>query len=111
MGLSWLKKIGQAALTASGILEGFKAPTLPNVDTVSDKLMEVAAIIVNVEMIGAALNLPGDQKLTASVPAIAQLILRSSVMAGRPPHDQALFMDGAKDIASGMAKILNSRGS
>ena len=113
--MSFLKKLGQIAqvavkLTPYGQLI---APLLPagaqgSVAHVLDTISGVAAVVMQAEMMGQALSLPGADKLKAATPAVAQMILQSSMIAGKKIHDEALFKLGAEKVASGVADILNS---
>lgn len=115
--MDWLKKAGQAivkfaALTPYGkfftsVIPGDKDDRI--LAKIKDSLDDVAAIIVNMEAVGAALNLTGPDKLKGSIPAIGQIILHSSIMAGKPPKDVALYGEGIQDLANAMVKILKSK--
>jgi hypothetical protein len=50
----------------------------------------------------------GAQKLAASAPLVANILKTSELVSGKKIADEVLFMQGATDITSGMAKILNS---
>src|SRR6188474_1786323 len=75
---------------------------------VSADLAQIADIVVNTELLGAALGLPGTDKLKAAAPAVAQIILKSSILVHHEIEDQALFATGSQKVADGMADILNS---
>ena len=112
-----LKKIGLIVLKATEIVTGFGpglAAIIPGdkddriIQTASADLSQVAGIITQVEVFGAALGIAGPDKLRAAAPAVAQVILRSTVLAGRKIHDTVLFQAGCTQVAAGMADILNS---
>ena len=113
--MTFLKKLGQIIVSGLGIALGF-LPTLqaalPNnagtLQTVSKDLSELLNIIVSVEATGAALGLAGPDKLHAAAPQIAQVLLQSSALAGKPIANQPLFLQGCTDIASGLAEVLNA---
>ena len=113
--MKFLTKLGQILLQATQIVTGF-APlakmALPGyadkVDVVSQDLAEIAQVIANVEAVGQALTLPGAQKLQASAPLVAQVILRSAIVANHKIANPTLFQQGAQKIADGMADVLNS---
>lgn len=115
--MSWLKKIGVVALQMTQAITGFGpliSAMIPGtrddklLATVQGELPKLLEIIASIEIAGAALNLPGAQKLEAAAPLFAQVILQSSAMAGKKIKDQVLFTKSVKEIASGMAGILNS---
>lgn len=117
MSVTFLKKLGQIAL-AIGKVVPIAGPILSAIipGTADDAIIARASqevdrftkIIVDVEMMGAALSLAGPDKLTAATPLIAQLILQSSTVAGRDISDPALFKSGCAQIASGFVAVLNS---
>lgn len=117
--MSFLKKFGQIAGTVgkiagqvAGILPAVPAviPGVPKdtVQVVSQDLNQIAAIALNVEVIGQALGLTGTQKLTAASPLVAQVILQSSILANHKISNPDLFKQGVDRVAGGMADILNS---
>lgn len=112
--MSFLKKFGSLILKATEIVAGIAPMISTNdksaaiVNTISADLAQIAGIIGTVEGIGQALALPGAQKLAAAAPQVAQIILQSSLMAHQKIADPALFQQGAKKIADGMADVLNS---
>ncbi len=117
--MNWLKRIGQAALAGVNIIPVFgpiAAALIPGdkddkiLATIQGSLIDIQQIILNAEVFGAALTLTGEQKLKGAIPAVAQVILHSSIMAGKPPANQALFLEGVQDMTNAMVKILNSRG-
>jgi len=112
--LSGLKRFGQIVANVAGIASGlgpiFKG-YLPSqagtIDKVESEIAAIAGQIQTVESIGQVLGTPGPDKLKAAAPLVAQVILQSALMAGHE-YDQALFTEGATDVANGFAKILNS---
>jgi len=113
--VTFLKKAGAIILQGVEIFSGI-APILtskiPNssgaIQTVSKDLAQVAGVIMDVEAFGQALGLAGPQKLTAAAGPVSQIILDSSLLAGKQINDPVLFKQGAQAIADGMAKVLNS---
>lgn len=110
-----LSKIGKVALQVTSAIIGFGPlahTVVPQhggtVTSVIDTVTQIRAIIVQAEIMGQALGLPGEQKLRAAAPAVAQIILMSDVLAGRKIDDPALFHAGVTKITDGMADILNS---
>jgi hypothetical protein len=114
--MNWLKLIGLGILKAQQMFTGF-SPLIKAglsdrgdrvVDRIEDSLSDVATVVVQVEAIGAALQLSGTQKLTAATPLVAQLILKSDLMLGKKIDNPVLFNEGCGDLATGIVKILNS---
>jgi hypothetical protein len=113
--MSFLKKLG-GVLSKGLQLVGLFGPvvklTVPGsdqvVDVVSKDLAQVAEVIANTEAFGQALGMAGSDKLKAAVGPVAQIILGSSLLAGRKIENEDLFKQGAKKIADGMADVLNS---
>lgn len=113
--MRFLTKLGQVIGKITEIAIGF-APlakvALPGqsdkIDVISQDLAEVAQIIATGEVIGQTLKLPGAQKLQGVTPLVAQVILRSSIVANHKIADPVLFQQGAQKIADGMADVLNS---
>jgi len=113
--MGFLKKFASIALKVTSLAIGFEPMirgAIPGDDgkteLVFDRLEQVRDIILQVEVFGQAISLPGAQKLEAAAPAVANLILQSSIMAGRKIDDPEMFKQGAKQMAAGMADILNS---
>jgi hypothetical protein len=113
--MKFLTKLGQVLLQATSIVTGF-APlakiALPGqsdkIDVISQDLAEIAQAVATMEAIGQALNLPGPQKLQGITPLVAQIILRSALVANHKVANATLFQQGATKIGDGMADILNS---
>lgn len=110
--MGFLKKLGTVLLKVTEIATGFGAlvpPQYQNVEkAVISDLKAIESVIVNVEAFGQVLGTPGADKLKAATPLVAQMILQSSLVAGRKIENAALFQQGATKIADGMADILNS---
>lgn len=114
MGL--LKKFGQIVLKgveiATGItpfIQGLIPAQYSGVtQTVTNDLQQIAEIIQDVEVFGQALGIAGPDKLKAAAPAVAQIILKSSLLANHKIANPELFNQGCSKIADGMADILNS---
>jgi len=111
----WLKTVGKIIIEASKIATGFGpviktiAPDRAGViTTITDSLNQVADIVVTIEAVGATLQLPGNQKLQAATPLVAQIIMKSDMMIGKKIDDQAKFNLGCQKIADGIVDILNS---
>lgn len=110
--MSWLKKAGSILLKATEVLTGI-GPLLPPQyqhaqQVIVSDLKSIETIIVQVEAFGQVLGIAGPDKLKAAAPLVAQMILQSSIVAGRKIDNPALFQQGASKIADGMADVLNS---
>lgn len=112
--MKFLTKFGQVALTVTKAILGFMpmaqqfVPSGGVAATVVSDIDLIAQAICQVEIVGQALQLPGTAKLTGSAPLIAQIILKSSIVANHKIENAALFQQGCTSIASGMADVLNS---
>jgi hypothetical protein len=115
--LTFLKKAGQDIVQIAGIALGFvplAQAASPNnaglIGKVASELDQLKSLIIQVEAFGAALpaGMDGATKLKVATPMVAQLVLRSDMMLGHEIQDQALFTNGAEQIASGVANVLNS---
>ncbi len=113
--MKFLSKLGAVILKATEIvtgLQGFATTIFPgqagNIQTVSTDLTQIANIIIQVETVGQVLNLPGADKLRGATPAVAQILLQSSILVGHEIANPVLFQQGAGKIADGMADVLNS---
>lgn len=109
--MSLLKKIGTIILKGTQVLLNI-APlvqaVMPGSAGVINEFNQIAAIIVQVEVMGQALGIAGPDKLKAAAPAVAQIILQSSVMVHREIADPVKFNAACATIAGGMADLLNS---
>lgn len=114
--MHWLKLIGIGIIKGAQIFTGFgpaiKAGLSDKGDAVYDRftdtLNQAASIVVQVEAIGVALKLTGNQKLEAATPLIAQLILKSDLMVGKKIDNPAMFQEGVQNLVDAVVKILNS---
>lgn len=109
--MKFLSKLGSIIGKVTAIATGI-APLFPqyNKETgkVVDTLNGIASVVMNAEVIGQVLNLPGADKLKGVTPLVAQILLSSDMMAGKKINDPILFKAGAEKIASGIADVLNS---
>mgnify|MGYP001561276841 FL=1 len=115
--MGWLKKVGLIVLKVTEIVSGLgpiASALIPGdkddkvIRVVSADLAQIAAIIAQAEIFGQALGLPGAQKLTASAPAVAQIIMQSAILANHKIADPVKFKAGCTQVPSGMADILSS---
>lgn len=113
--MGFLSRVGKIALEVTKLLTGLEplvkvlAPDRSGVmHTVVDSSAKITDIIQTAEVMGQALALPGDRKLVAATPLVAQVILKSDALAGKKISNPTLFQKGVQSIASGWADILNS---
>jgi hypothetical protein len=115
--MTWLKKAGLILAKVTEILIGFGpivSSIIPGdkddkvIQVATHELTQIAQIVTQVEVMAGALSqpLPGDQKLLMATPAVAQIILQSSMMAHHKIADPVKFKAGCASIASGMADVL-----
>lgn len=113
--MKFLTKLAQIFATGLRIV-GLFGPVVQSVlpqsagviQTVSQDLSEVAQVVVDVEQMGVALQLKGPDKLKAAAPLVADVILKSALLANHKIDNQDLFNQGVNGVAGGMADILNS---
>lgn len=110
--MKFLTKLGSILLKATQIVTGI-APFIPSAQQgaytiISRDLEQVSQIIAQVEVFGQVLGTPGPDKLKAATPAVAQIILQSSLLANHKIADPVLFKAGCTKIADGMADVMNS---
>lgn len=120
--MSFLKTLGQVMNASKGligigtnlipvvgpIISALIPKAAPGVQNVADELPEIAKVIAQTEALGQALGADGPKKLTAAIPLVASIILKSPISAGKRIKDQELFMRGITKTSDGMADILNS---
>lgn len=113
--MTFLSKLGAIILKSVQVLTAIEplatayAPKSPQVlDMAENDLTKIGAVIMQVEVMGQALALPGPQKLIAAAPSVAQVILQSTLLAGHKIANPTLFAAGAAKMADGMADVLNS---
>lgn len=110
--MTLLSKIGSILLKVTQIVIGL-SPLIPDTQKgayqiISRDLEQISSIIIQAELFGQALGLKGPDKLTAATPAVAQIILQSSILANHKIANQELFKQGCNKIANGMADVMNS---
>jgi len=115
--LSFLKKLGQVVLTATGIVTGY-GPTLAAMipgdkddkalARITDGLDNAMGAIVGAEMFGQALNLPGPDKAKAAAPALFQILMASKLIAGKKLKDPAKAKAAAEAMGGNLADFLNA---
>ena len=110
--MKYLSAIGKILLNVTQIVVGI-GPFIPTAQQgtyqiVSRDIEQISGIIIQTELFGQALSLPGSAKLTAATPAVAQIILQSSILANRKIANPVLFRAGCTKITDGMADVMNS---
>lgn len=113
--MTFLKKLGEIIVKGLGIATGL-LPLVQQlspgqaglVQTISQDLSQIAQIIVMVEAAGATLGIAGPDKLRMAAPQIAQILLQSTILVGRPIANPQLLLRAATKFADGMADALNS---
>ena len=110
--MKWLTKIGNILVKGIQIANGV-SPFLSGksgeiAGKVTSELEQISDVIIQAELFGQILGTPGPDKLKASAPAVAQILLKSAIVAKHKITDEALFMRGATKIADGMADVMNS---
>lgn len=113
--MTFLKKLGSIIAAVSGVFLGFApafeqaVPKSSNViDTVSKDLAQVGNVVAQIEAIGQLKGLAGPDKAKAAGPLVAQIILSSSLVAGKKIANQDLFNQACVEISGGVADVLNS---
>lgn len=113
--MKFLTQIGRAILTGATLVARFEglipssiSSSVPVLAHIEDDVSKIANIIVNVEAIGQALNVPGSDKLKVAAPLVSQVILKSSILANHSIDNESLFTAGCTKIADGFADVLNS---
>ena len=115
--MSWLKKLGEVAKVGSSIIPVWGpliSAVIPGekddkiLARVDDTWSQIAGVVVTAEQMGAAIKAPGVQKLDMAAPSVAQLILRSSALAGKKVKDAAKFEAAVKGVASNVADLLSA---
>ena len=110
--LSKLAQIFAKGLQIVGIFAPAVQTVLPNsqgiIQTVSQDLTQIGQVVVDVEQMAVALQLKGPDKLKAAAPLVADIVLKSTLVANHKIDNPDLFNQGCAGIASGMADVLNS---
>ena len=119
MGFGWLKKLGQKIAEGQAVVDVFSPAiklaipgdkddkVLDQISSVSKDLTMIANVVVDVEAASNIVAMTGEQKLAVATPKVIQILLTSSMMAGKEVQDADLVRQGAADIAQGMVKFLN----
>lgn len=78
------------------------------IQTMQDSSLTFSKVILDVELSGQALQLPGPQKLIAAAPNMANAVLGSAAFVGKKIANPELFRQGATKIADGWADCTNA---
>lgn len=114
--MTFLKKLGSVLAKVLAIAAGIGPLVVPFLGqgkaaqegaTVVNDLTSIGQVVVQAE---AMIQAPGSgaQKLAASEPLVAQIIMTSQMVSGHKIANPDLFTQGATKITSGVADILNS---
>lgn len=110
--MKFLSQIGKSIIAGATYVAKFDGwvpmSSIPIIPKLEDDIAKLSNIIVEVEVLGQTLNVPGPDKLKAAIPLIAQVILKSSILTNHSISDQTLFIQGCTKVAGGFADILNS---
>ncbi len=121
--LSVLKKIGQKVVgggeqfnaygsLATGIVAltpGIKDDQVvaAAISAANDGLVRFQKIIIDAEIFGQALEIPGNLKAVGAAPAIVQLFMDLPIIKGRKPKDPEVTKADAAALGGALAKFLN----
>ncbi len=121
--VSILKKIGLAVLGAqtqiqpyASIAQAVAALSKGDADdkavakataVINDGLVKFQDIILDAEVMGQALALPGSQKATMAAPAVMQLFMDLPILRGKKPVDPAQTKLDAEALGAALAKFMN----
>jgi hypothetical protein len=110
--MSFLKRLGTVLAKGVQIAVGIGpliAPFMGSAKTaevVANDLTSIGQLVVQAEALLQA-N-PGPDKLQAVTPLVASILRTSQLVDGKQIQNETLFTEAARDIASGVAKLLNS---
>ena len=113
--MNFLTKLGQVLVKGLQIVTGFgpflgasvpgSAGTIVQVESTLEKII---AAVQYAEGMGAALSLPGAQKLTAAAPFVEQSVLELFKAKGWTIGDETAFKAAIMRLTSDVADVLNS---
>ena len=104
--MNFLSKLGLAIAKGLAIVSGIGSQSI--LAKVDSELNQLGIVIANVEALKTSLGLTGAQRLIAAAPQVEQIILASSLMAGKKIADEAKFRAAIIGLASNMADLLSS---
>lgn len=113
--MSFLSKLGQIINIGEQLFLGF-APTLQQdfpkaggvIQTISADLSAVGDLVTTGEAIAQLKGMSGADTAKALGPLVAQVILKSTLVAGKKIADQAKFNAACIAIGGDVADVLNS---
>ena len=130
MSLGWLKTVGIELAKGLSIVSGIEplvagflpagSPAAAAFNVVSKDLAEIGGIVTTVEGASAQMALATStaaaagtpltsaQKIAMATPGVTQVILQSSLLAGKTIQDPTGFANGVSQVINGVVAILNS---
>jgi hypothetical protein len=124
--LSALKSFGQKVNTASTVIpvygqlaQAVVALTPGDKDDkavaaglaiANDGLVQAQNIIMNAEVMGQAISVPGAQKAAMAAPALQQLLMSLPILQGKKPKDPVVAMQKATAVGAALADYINQYG-
>jgi hypothetical protein len=112
--VTFLKKLGSIIINVAGIAVGvgpliapFEGSAKGVIAKGVNDLTAIAQLVVIIEAAFPASG-TGPAKLQALVPLVANIIKTSEVVSGKQIANEALFTQGATEVAQGIVDILNS---
>jgi len=123
--MSFLSKFGKVALEVGRVSATLGVPFVGPAVSVVDALVPkggdriptitpgsefaaIAALALQVEVMGQIIKAPGPEKLKMAAPFVGPIILASPFMRGKKVHDPTLFSQGCTKLMDGTADLLNS---
>ena len=119
--MSWLKSIGQKIAGGARVVSGLplgpvvsvagallKQPKVTALSDEADAVRRLAALVVQIEVAGAAAGLTGEQKLAAITPLASQILAEATGLAQHPIADPAKFTAGVQKVVSGLVDMHNA---
>jgi hypothetical protein len=112
--VNFLKKLGNIISTVAGIFVGF-SPILQReipqtgtiIQTISKDLAAIGDAVVAAESFGQLAGLSGADKAKYLAPQVAQIMLSSTLIAGKKIVDPAKFLVDCGKLGGCVADILN----
>src|ERR1041384_8494118 len=109
--MSWLKKVGAAALKICGLWQTV-APLAGKLIPGAGEVSQIVGVVVSVEQVFAAAcggdGKKGSDKLRAAVPQVAQLIQATAFFQRKKLQNETLAADAYTRITAGFADLLNA---
>lgn len=110
---SFLSEIGKAlingALAYVNVAPVFQPKAAPSgVLSVVTELAQISNAAIQIEAVGHATGLTGQQKMDALKPQVVAILKASLALGHDPIQDDAMFAKGSDEIAQGVVDCLNS---